>query len=724
MSDVTVVPSAPVPRYYVGPHDRITIDRLEYSHAETNGIGHLLCRIDNPKLFETVTHGDFHRLLNAPRFRLDRDWFAPEKAMVRLRAGVASLRDVPDDEQAKIFWKQRWCEAFLEFEATADRRVRGDESMKVAIAEIAPTIANVPPGCNPPDPKRLREWVNDLVFAGGDPLILRDGWHRSGNRTSRLTPDEYAVLVEFAWQYATPTKPEKTDIHGRMEAEIELRNRDRVGRGLRPLQVPSYTRLCEEIATLPKFKVFAGRHGIDQARAKFLPVHGGAGAVRALQRVEMDMWSVQLHVLMIEAGVWETLSEEERATVERSRKVLCVVFDCASECFLAMRFADEKRNSENTDVAIETLEMALCDKSGLAGSTGAATLWEMCGTPFEVTTDTGAAFVAAKFKAAARDAEIGHLCPPAKLPHLRGKVERVFRTAHGQLVGQFEGRTFENPVAKGDYPSEQRASITVDELAWALVRWVVDIYHNAPHDGLGGETPRAAWLRLTSTFPVMPPPDIHKRRAAFGIELERIVTPRGVRILGIHYQAPELQQFLRDEGFGVTVAVRYDAMDMGHISVRLGGAWLTVAAPDDMFQGLDVDTWIATTQELRRRYADLARLTRPIVLEAIRAIRQLADHAARRAKLDSPKMTAERIEQEEKKLSIGFDYVHPETHDTGTDGLASSDSDDAFYARTVKVGQKAPPSHDAAPSSLPAPSEPTSASERDEVPKRRWTIED
>lgn len=72
---------------------------------------------------------------------------------------------------------------------------------------------------------------------------------------------------------------------------------------------------------------------------------------------------------------------------------------------------------------------------------------------------------------------------------MRGMIERLFRTAIMSLFSHLSGRVFSNVFERGDHPSEERACLTTEQLGYAIVRWVVDIYHNTPHEGLGGLTP-------------------------------------------------------------------------------------------------------------------------------------------------------------------------------------------------------------------------------------------
>ena len=45
---------------------------------------------------------------------------------------------------------------------------------------------------------------------------------------------------------------------------------------------------------------------------------------------------------------------------------------------------------------------------------------------------------------------------------------------------------------KGDYDSAAFANVVAEMLGRALVRYIVDVYHNTPHNGLGGQTPNDA----------------------------------------------------------------------------------------------------------------------------------------------------------------------------------------------------------------------------------------
>jgi putative transposase len=245
--------------------------------------------------------------------------------------------------------------------------------------------------------------------------------------------------------------------------------------------------------------------------------------------------------------------------------------------------------------------------------------------------------------------------PPAGTPQNRARIERFFRTIHEMLVALFDGRTFENVVAKGDYEAEANAVIDADELGRAIVRWIVDVYHNTPHEGLGGETPRNCWIRTTRLHPVLPPPDPDVCRHIFGVTVERRITNTGVRVLGLHYQSEELQR-LRRVAQQKPVLVRIDEGDLGYVSVRTKDGWLTVPCVKAGFDGVALEHWVATERALRRERADMARLSEDVVLQALADIKAFSASATQRAGIASPIITSAAVDRLENGVFRTFSF--------------------------------------------------------------------
>jgi putative transposase len=657
-------------RLLFGAYDRLTTGKVHYTCADsTTTAGYVIARADNPLVTETITREQMDVLRHAPGFRHDRDFYNPAAAKARLIAGVANLRDLPEKEQKDILFKQDWCLRFLKMVATGEA-TKSDAKMEIAIKTIAEDMdeisklkalankrktagkrkASTTPG---PSAKYLRKWLKKLIGANMNPLALRDKrCLTSGNWTSPYEAVVYAVMYKHARRFMSPEKLTRTDLHEAMEIELTALNDERAAIGLEPLDIPQYDRFCEEIKALNKFEVMVGREGPDVARNYFRVVGEGlVDVVRPLQRVEVDEWTVHLHVLFIRAGLWDSLTDAEKKAVERVRMVLCVAVDCATRCILAMSL----RRTASSRNAIQCLDMGLSEKQDYADAAGALTPWDMYGTWETACTDPGSSFANDDFCVRVIDAGITFEIAAAGVPFLRGTVERLLQSIDQKMARRFAGRTGSNVVDKGDYDSQARASIDVDELAQAFVLYVVDHYHNSPHAGLRGETPRACWLRLTELYGVMPPPDASKRRAIFGVPMRATADADGVRVLGVQYHAPEIDHLFTQVGPS-EVEVRVDLKDMGVISVKIGDAWIAIDGPEEL-AGVHVDDWNAAEAELRRRNADMAKLTRPLVLAAAKCLNALADKGRARIGIADTPTSALALARANRNKKIGVSFV-------------------------------------------------------------------
>jgi putative transposase len=730
--------SAPIIRY--SPYARIRIKRVFYRCIETDEYRHLLVRVDAPEMFEAFTHKEMAVIEQGADYRYDPDWFKEGKVKARLRSGVERLADIPERELPKVLWKWEYCSRFTAME-NAGEADRSESSMETTIGLIAVTVNALdcakakrkveakrkktkaePPlrkdgkprkrraGTeivirDPPCTKTLRRWLAILEEHDWAPEALRDRYRYCGNRTPGLDLEVYNLMVTRAVGYAAEHRPTRNGQYELLKVDIERLNTERESSGQEPLSVPSKRRFYKEIAGLDRFWVYARRHTLEAAKRKFPMVGEGLDVTRIGQRVEMDEWLVDLQTLLIKAGIWSTLSKELQAAVTRERWLLYLAMDVASRCVLGMRVAPTPSAAN----AIITFQMAMNDKKVFSDAVGALTPWFMATGIGTIATDTGSAFYSDEFRRAVLSTGATFDNPPVGLPHLRGTVERMFGSLHTRLVSRFTGRTFENVVALGEYDAEGRASVPLEKLCWALVRYIVDEYHNRPHEGLGGETPRNAWIRLSKEFGIIPRPDRETQRAIFGIELTRTLGTRGIRVLGLHYQSRRLHDLLLKRG-GIKMDVRLDPLDLGRISVKIGSNWVSVPCGRRGFGDVSLRTWISASADLRARFAQEAALVEPIVLAAVRDIEKLGRDLQEQANLASELHTAEEIERAEESLTIAFNLP-----DWGDDPEPSPGGD--LLDSVIPVGNPPPapvveatppPSttEEQAPSEIPQPPRP------------------
>lgn len=681
---------APTNRFRFDRHDRVTINGVVYRWANVHENGHLFRRHDAETVIEAFTHEQIYRLHQQSAINVDKDYFRASKATLRLQVAENRLSDLPEKEQTAVLRREDYCKRFLTMECQERGVSRSDASMQIAIARIladrtAEHAARLgrQPRCDsktdadiPPSPSRLRYWLRRYEATGYDPLSLRDGRNRSDNRNPQYDMDSLDFMTTVVRRYPDSRKPNKALLYSEYRTELTAANSNRTQNGQTPLKVIGKRTFEKAIDKLPPFLVSAGRDGEEAALRKSRPVHGGQGIVRPLERIEMDEWKVTLQTILVHANVWSTLTKEEKQAVERSRLWLSAAIDVASRCVLSLRLLNAAPSASS---AIACLEMAVSDKTLHARAAGTETPWDMYGRPGEIATDYGAAYVATETQVVIKDIRSTVKHPAAGMPELRGHIERLFGTIEQGLMGHFAGRTFENILRKGDYDSEGNATLDIEELNRMLIRFVVDVYHNTPHSGLYGETPRDAWLRLTRDHPVELPPNPTEMRGIFGLACRRRIQNRGVRFLGVHYQSLELQKLRQTVG-QKPVLVRVNRFDLSAVSVKAGDTWITAtpAVPGLDLSGISVWEWAAAAADLRRKHANMAKMSTPVVYRALAAIRDTAEMAIQRAELGSPVLSDKDLNRLERDLFRTFAFQ--EMGEPSNDDILDDDSmtDDEF----------------------------------------------
>src|SRR3546814_9591971 len=133
----------------------------------------------------------------------------------------------------------------------------------------------------------LRRWLKKYVACDKDPIALLGEYRRSGNRQPRLHLDVRELLVKYAHEYASLTRPTKRSLHLRLLAELSELNAARATIGEDLLPAPSRKAVERQIDQLDPFRVDLGREGKEAALRKHRALDTGVNVERPLQRVEI-----------------------------------------------------------------------------------------------------------------------------------------------------------------------------------------------------------------------------------------------------------------------------------------------------------------------------------------------------------------------------------------------------------------------------------------------------
>jgi putative transposase len=686
-------------RFAFEPLDRITIKRREYRWISSDEFGHVLepvLSLGQP-IAEAFSHQELDDLARLDQLQHDVRYYDEAKAMTRLKAGGAiSLFHLSPQEQVKLLDKQEMLDLLLRQEADDPNFVRTDAYIGEAMERVYATVCgrkvaraaeDKAKRCDQtfemakcPSARTVRRWLKAYEAGGLDVMALRDGYHRSGNVFSSLNPEVYALVDKHANAWSDIRRPTMSGQHDKLAAEIREINEKRKASGEPPLSIPAKATFRKAVKSIPAFDAYAGRHGVEAAKRKFTIVGGGMEAVRAFQRLVMDGHKLQASTIAVKIGEWDLLSPRDKKEAERERLVLHASICTATRCFTGLRFS----KTENKETAIATLRMSVSDKSRYAKAAGCKSDWPTTARPGSVHTDTGSAWIANEFRGSVADLRATLETAPVGVPQMRGHMERPFGTIDRGLLPHFSGRTFGNIVSKGDYDSEKHASVFSERIGFILVRYIVDKYHHTPHAALNNSTPYDKWCELVDKYGILPPPGRDELRNIFGPRIERALDHRGVRVAGIHFQSPKLQEYRRKVG-DAKVAVKFDPEDLGRVSVWVDEGWLSVPAMRGNFDGVHLDVWTEAMRDLRRRNLVKASLSQHYVDDALRAISKMGNLAMARANIASPTITAEDLDRHERELLFGFDIVGDDAADGPVTANRDGDGNRDRFANAVPI---------------------------------------
>ncbi|MBN2906680.1 MAG: DDE-type integrase/transposase/recombinase [Rhodobacteraceae bacterium] len=712
-----IVASSELPTFAFGKHDEILISGRSYRYFETREDAHFFYRADGTGVMQKLTNTEISRWLKAGNFQCNPDAFAPEAAFGGRELPPDLLSSLSREQQERAASREAIVMAFLEFYDNERKKrdpkqytrvKRTDASIRATLPAIRlrageilaektsggrGSMTAMTPVPETGSPRSIRRWVKAYEAFGLAGLY--DYVHQGGNRNRRLTLDELMLLHREVQKYHSEANLTQQNIFENVKNAFEEANVGRREEGKPDLVTPSRETVRQAILALDPFAEKVSRDGRDAARAELSPVGRGIEVYRPMQRIEIDEWTVNVATLMAETGMLHWMTDEEKARFglnrQKDRWKITTAICVRTRCIVGMVIS----RNPNAKSALRVIEMTMRDKGVFSDAVDALSPWNQYGWPNIIVTDCAKYNVSHDVRVRTKDAGVTILHTPAANPRMKPYIERAFRTLAINLMPRLTGYTFSNLVEKGDRDPQDRAALTAEDFCTVLVRYVVDVYHRSQHDGLNKETPLNCWNRLVKKFGVQAPPDLRRRRLVFGEALTRVVSKKGITVLGVRYQSEALARWMvhaRDRA----VNLRWYNEDIGAIEVEIDGKWITIPAVFDGFSGVSAQKWLCAARLIRAAHAEAAEVDRDIVRRALREIDAVNGEAMRRMGLLVEDWSAERIAEEEDRLFIGFnvsDSEHPPADAPASDswGLDLATAADSWSAsQTVSESDSVP----------------------------------
>ena len=384
------------------------------------------------------------------------------------------------------------------------------------------------------------------------------------------------------------------------------------------LKAPSRKAIQARVSARSLKDLVRARDGAGAARQRFTPVQPGLRPRYPLAIVQIDHTKVDIQ--LVDDGTRAVLG----------RPWLTLLLDVYSRAVLGFHLSLDAPSAGGVALAIAQGVLA---KADWLGERALDLAWPMCGVPASIHLDNGAEFHARALKRGCQQHGVRIDYRPPATPRFGGHIERLMGTLM-KRVHALPGSTSSHVQARGDYPAERKAVLTLREFERILALEVLGPYHNEVHSALG-KSPAAAWqdgLAAAGNVRQVDDP------AAFVLDFlpfeERVVRREGVRLFNVTYFDGALTPLL--DRANRRCRVKYDPRSMDAVFVELPeGGHLRVPCAD--LGRLPISLWeqrAATRllrEEGRRGVDETAILAAVGEQRRVLAAARISSKAARRA---------------------------------------------------------------------------------------------
>ncbi|OGO16774.1 MAG: hypothetical protein A2Z14_05640 [Chloroflexi bacterium RBG_16_48_8] len=394
-------------------------------------------------------------------------------------------------------------------------------------------------------------WIRDYTRSGNDLRTLVGNVQRQGGRqTPRLEePVEAIVRAVIQDRYYVREQVTTDDIY--LETMLRVEEENRFRSEVEKLKAPSRVTIWRRIDALDEAGKLVAKRGQREAKEQSTQYGQMGYPSGLLERVEIDHTRIDLIVV----------DGADNLPIGRPTFTYCP--DTATRYPLGIYLGFDPPSYLTV---MECLHHAILPKGDMRAKYGVQHEWLACGIPNALIVDNGKEFIGADLQDACHSLGIELDQMPVKTPYFKATVERMFETTNTGVLHTLPGTTFSNPGQRGDYRSEEEACITLDDLMKILHVFLLDVYAENFHRGLG-DVPARRWeARVQDGFFLRLPTSAEELKILLGRVTYRVIAHFGIQCFGLRYNTPDLAS-LRLRLKGEKVKVKYDPADLGHVFV-------------------------------------------------------------------------------------------------------------------------------------------------------------
>ena len=407
-------------------------------------------------------------------------------------------KDRPLERAASRASEEAWSKA-VRIVRELDRVLDGDLPMREAVSRAAVELR-----------LSTRQVYDHLARYRGERRVSSVLPRTNGARRARISIGVEAIISETLREmWLQPEQPDLAPIVDEIRARCS-------GQGFKP---PAYVTVAKRIPIIFTPEEIARRRlsgGKHLHRLK--PRPGYIRAAHALDVVQIDHTPADIQFVEVidDHGVFV------------GRPYLTIAADVATSAIIGFCLTLERPS--RLSVAL-CLAHAMCRKDGWLAERGIAHPWEMYGRPKQIVVDSAKEFQSSTFAKGCADFGIAIRTRNKGTVHRGGVVERLVGKVN-TVLRSLPGKTGRSIADRGDYASDERASLTFAALERCIALAIID--HNQTQNARKLTVPRLEWeRRLPPTDRPIDDPD--QVLLNFLPRTTRRISPQGVSLFAIDY---------------------------------------------------------------------------------------------------------------------------------------------------------------------------------------------